>query len=264
MSQTVNRLRERMPVLFWGAVANLGFASVLSGLSIVDQGHTILGISRWAKPSKFALSISIFLMTMAWILGNLPVGLAALRKVCWGLLVCMFAEIICIAGQSARGVPSHFNTGTPLDFAVYAIMGLAIVINTVIVAWAATYFFRKGISISGPRLLGIRLGLILFLTGSAEGGVMVALARHTIGMPDGSPGIPLLNWSSHSGDLRVAHFLGLHALQIIPAAGIFFEKRRVASFRGHPELAVWLVASLYAGITALTFLQAIRGIPSFR
>jgi hypothetical protein len=254
-------LRERMPVPFWGAVGNLGITAILSVLSIVDRGHMILGINRWAKPWKFSLSISIFLMTMAWILENLPPGLAVARRISWGILTCMLAEITCIAGQSARGVPSHFNTGTPLDFTAYAIMGVAIVANTLFAGWTAVLFFRLKLSMSQPRLWAIRLGLLLFLAGSAEGGVMVALARHTIGMPDGGPGIPLLNWSTRAGDLRVAHFLGLHSLQIIPAAGIFFENRQARHPAAHSAWGVWLVSALYGSVTALAFLDSVRGIP---
>ena len=68
-------------------------------------------------------------------------------------------------------------------------------------------------------LVGLRLGLFLFLLGSAEGGIMIAQRAHTVGVADGGAGLPLVNWSTQGGDLRIAHALGLHALQLLPLAG---------------------------------------------
>ena len=54
---------------------------------------------------------------------------------------------------------------------------------------------------------------------------MSVINSHNIGGKIGETGLPLLNWSTLNGDLRVAHFFGIHSLQIIPILGYYTSKR---------------------------------------
>ncbi len=95
----------------------------------------------------------------------------------------------------------------------------------------------------------------MFIIFSLEGGFMAAQLRHTVGAADGGEGIPFVNWSGAYGDLRVAHFFGLHALQVLPLTGYFLARTNKQLF---------LVAALYFTWVSIMFLQAMQGIPLYR
>ena len=83
-----------------------GVFAVLAAMFVVAaaiDGRTVLGINVWIKPLKFAVSIAIYLVTLAWLLGELPATVKGQGLVRWGAVVAMVVEIACIAGQSARG-----------------------------------------------------------------------------------------------------------------------------------------------------------------
>lgn len=217
----------------------------------------ILGVSRWIKPLKFAISIAIFTGTMAWLLAYLQQSRRAVAAVSGCIAFAMTAEMVLIIMQSLRGVRSHFNHVTPFDDAVFSAMGGLIILNTAAAAYAAWLFFRRRVSISGGYLAGVRLGLLIFILASLEGGLMVARDSHSVGVHDGGPGLPLVNWSTGAGDLRVAHFVGMHALQALPLLGWLLDRRR----RAGSAALVSFTAAVWIVVTALLVIQALAGQP---
>ena len=83
------------------------------------------------------------------------------------------------------------------------------------------------------------------------------------GVPDGGPGLPFLGWSTVAGDLRIPHFIGMHALQIIPLALVALEllSRRVHRLRDVTVRLrlMMIVAATYSAVLALVTWQALRG-----
>jgi hypothetical protein len=88
------------------------------------------------------------------------------------------------------------------------------------------------------------------------------VGAHTVGAADGGPGLPGTGWSREHGDLRVPHFLGLHALQALPLLALALRRSRWSEQQR--TRLVGSAAVSYAGLVALLFWQALRGQPLLR
>jgi hypothetical protein len=242
-------------------------------LQVIDP-RQVGGVSTWLKPAKFAASITVTGAALAWILGQMKDDARARRLHHAGTLMAVVAafELLVITIQSARGVASHFNATSPSDIAIFAAMGIAISMLWVAEIYVAVRAFRHDFA-SPARAWAIRLGLVGTLVGGSVGFIMprptpaqlaemqagghpAAVGAHTVGAPDGGPGLPVTRWSTEAGDLRVSHFLGLHALQGLPLAAVWLERRRRRGARAVAALGV-----AWVGLTLVTLAQAFRAQP---
>lgn len=243
------RLRNE-PLFSFGAIC-LVAALLCLGLTRLTQTQ-VMGVNAWYKPFKFLLSTAIFVWSMAWYTHYLGPSRAVVGYA-W-LIIGLFAfENVYIGWQANRGQLSHFNLSTPLYAGLYGLMAIAAVGISVATAYITVLFFSRDFPHLSPTYLwGIRLGLVLFVLFSMQGLAMGARLTHTVGGPDGGPGLPVVNWSRRYGDLRVAHFLGMHALQVLPLLSVYV-------LRSVKQVGV--VGAGYALITALIFYQALQGKP---
>jgi hypothetical protein len=258
MVDFLEEMRRRNPLMFNLGSANLALAALMAVIAPFDE-RTVTGINPWIKPMKFAISITIFCYTMAWILGELPAAEKVKRRLNWTMAWAMIIEIALIVMQAGRGVPSHFNDRTSFDLAVFAVMGTAITLNTVAAAYMTIKFWTTESRLSPALLWGIRMGLTIFVLASLEGFLMARLRAHSVGVPDGGPGLPLLNWSTQGGDLRSAHFFGLHALQALPLIGYLFSTVRGFSEKRNPTRWVQALSLGYGAIALFLLLWALMG-----
>jgi hypothetical protein len=250
-------LHRCAPVLSWAGWLHVALAVVALALVPLDE-RVVTGLNVWFKPLKFALSGIIYLWSLGWLLADLPAAAQrAVRRISWGVAISMVVEIVAIFVQAGRGTTSHYNVGSAFDGVVFGLMGVFIGINTVLLVWALYLMLRHRPFGSAAYVWGMRLGLLLFLVGSMVGGVMIRQAGHTVGAPDGGPGLPVLGWSTRAGDLRAAHFLGLHALQVLPLLGWVASKyvpRRSLLLLGLGTLG-------YVALIIMLYVQALGGIP---
>lgn len=237
---------------------HLALLAILLSIYPFDD-RTILGVERWIKPMKFCTSIVIYVWTLAWYLRYLTEKQRAVRVITWGVSISMVMEIAGIIAQAARGTTSHYNVTTPVNAIVFAVMGLMIAFNSLLVIYTLMLFSLQEPQIPRSYLWGIRWGLFIFLLASLEGGLMIRHMAHTVGAPDGGLGLPFVNWSREHGDLRVAHFAGMHALQILPLAGyLLYRSRRPESAQ---VLYTFAISFAYLVLVAFLGWHAWQGHP---
>jgi hypothetical protein len=248
-------------------------AAAASLVGVLVDPRVITGAPAWLKPFKFAISTAVYSLTLAWIFGHLAAWPRTRRAVGWVTAMVFVFEVAVIDLQAWRGTTSHFNNATLLDTVLYAVMGAAILVQTVVSVAVAVALWRERFA---DRALGwaLRLGMILTIAGAFTGPLMTrptaaqlaearagapltAVGAHTVGAPDGGPGLPVTGWSTEHGDLRVAHFVGLHALQALVLLAVALRRRRAPEAE---RLRVVLAgAASYAALFGLLLWSALRG-----
>lgn len=241
---------QRSRALYVCGIAHFLLAIALIFLIFVDN-RQLLGINLWIKPLKFALSIGIYCISWQLVLKFLPNTLLKRRFVNFTIFALTF-EMVAITSQAARGELSHFNQAGLYNTMLYSAMGLVITSQTFFSLYIGILFFRvKPESLHPAMLWAIRLAVLISVIFALQGGLMGQRMTHTVGAADGGFGIPVLNWSRSAGDLRIAHFFGLHALQVVPIFALLFKVRR--------PVIVIVFGILYFCLVSFLFYYALLG-----
>lgn len=253
MLSFIEILKNRNETLFYFGLICL----VLSMLFLVLTQTTniqVMNVNAWYKPFKFAFSTMLYAWAMAWFCYELEDF--NLKFFNWSIIILLGLEILYIAIQAARGQLSHFNLSTPIYSLLYSGMAIAATLVTIYTAYVALLFFQQSFpNLPDYYVWAIRLGLIIFVVFSFQGFLMGSRLTHTVGGADGTPGIPVVNWSKQHGDLRIAHFLGMHALQILPILAFYVVKN---------VRMVFMVSIVYTLVTIGVLIQALQGKPLWK
>ena len=264
------------PLTMLGVTMILVFLAALAGV-LLDH-RVITGAPAWLKPAKFAVSVSMYCFTFVWLLGFVESRPRLARLAANVTVVSFIVEMTVILTQAARGTTSHFNVTTPLNTFLWLTMGAFIVVVWTMNLLLAILLLFERIP-NRPFAWSLRLGLLVSLVGMGSGFLMVRptheqlvtmaanhgpriVGAHSVGVADGGPGLPVVGWSTVGGDLRVAHFLGIHAMQILPFFGWFVARRRNAFARFKEVHCLALISTIgftYLGLLLLLVWQALRG-----
>jgi hypothetical protein len=250
MFDWIGQLKSRNESLFYFSLICFLLAVVFFILTRTSSVE-VAGVNAWYKPFKFAISIGLYAATMAWYVYYLPQFNTTLFN--WLVIVLLGFEIVYISIQAARGQLSHYNISTTMYSILYNAMAAAATIIALYTAYIAVLFFRHEFTdLPVYYVWSIRAALILFVVFSLEGFVMGSRLSHTIGGADGGAGLPVLNWSTKYGDPRIAHFIGMHALQLLPLISYYLLRNVKATL---------LLSLLYALLALFTLVQALKGKP---
>ncbi|MFU8874320.1 hypothetical protein [Micromonospora sp. SL4-19] len=262
---------HRPLMLFVSAMAVL---AVVSAVGVFADSRVLTGAPIWLKPLKFSVSFVLYGTTLAWMLSLLP-RRSRIAEWAGTVIVAMgVVEMVVIVGQVLRGTTSHFNGTTPLNGALFELMGAAImvlftahlvigivVLRQPIADRAAKYAVGLGL---GLTLLGMAVAIPMVLP-TQEPGIEGISGAHSVGVPDGGPGLPLVGWSTTGGDLRIGHFVGMHALQALPILAILLSRFLGRRLDERTQARLLLVAGgAYGALTLLLTWQALRGQPLLR
>ncbi len=259
------RAFEIEPRLAAAAFAMLALAVPLALAWAIDP-RLFQGVSTWIKPLKFALSAAVFMLTLALFVPlageRFRTSLAG-RYLIWPVIVPLIGEILYIAWRASRVEASHYNTDSALGAALYSVMAVGAVMFTVAPGVLAFGLARRD-AMPMPDIL--RWSLVTGLSLTAVFGIVSGFAMggspsgHYVGaVPLDHATVPFLGWSLDVGDLRLPHFLGLHALQIVPLFGWLVWR---ITRQPRPGLvAVAAFSIVYALVTTAALVAALNGRP---
>jgi len=255
--------------------------ALVSAVGMLVDDRLLLGESVWLKPLKFGFAMGVYALTLAWLLGKLT----KVRRIGWWLgtifAVAGVLDVGAVAYAAANGTFSHFNKNTdPVARTVQTVFSFGIMpllLTTLIIAVLLLFQRIGDRTLTRALRAGIGLALAsmvvaLWLSTSsgatprtvtdANGHQVSMIGAHGIGDPDGN-GMPVTHWSTTGGDLRVPHFVGLHAIQVLLLiVGVLSVLATRTPWLRDDRVRARIVGAAalgYAGVFAVLSWQAKRG-----
>lgn len=253
VQKLLDELFQRQYSLAWFGLAMFGLMIPTLVVATMDY-RTIRDVGVWAKPLKFMASTGLFALTTAWFIGLLPEAVRSSTGtlvIAWTLIVTSLFEVSYITFQAARGSPSHYNVDDPFHATMFGLMAVAAILLTATqaaLAWQIATHAPRPYSV---ETWAVMAGLVLtFLLGTVSGFMLGG------NQPPGGIGFPVVGWHMGGGDIRPAHFLGIHAQQIVPLAGIVLHR----SLEAHAGVALTLFVAAYLACWIFLVALGLRGV----
>jgi hypothetical protein len=222
MIEFVLSVKSKNEGLFYFGLVCVTFAFSCLIIAKTTVVH-VYGVNAWYKPFKFAFSTFLFSWSMAWYCSYLTKFNIQLFN--WTVILLLGFEIVYIGLQAAKGQQSHFNVSTRFYATMFSMMAIAATIVSLYTAYVAILFCISTFTeLPSHYVWSIRFALILFVVFSFQGFAMGSRMSHTVGAVNDNSSLFILGWSKLFGDLRVAHFIGMHALQVLPVLSFYVFK----------------------------------------
>jgi hypothetical protein len=253
MIDFIQTLKTRNESLFYFGLICFVFSLLFLILTKFTQTQ-VFQVNAWYKPFKFAFSTFLYAWAMAWYCFYLPKFNINLFN--WSVILLLGFEITYIAIQASRGQLSHYNMSTPVYAGLYSMMAIAATLVTLYTAYVGWLFFTHSFpDLPTYYVWAIRLSIIIFVVFSFEGFAMGSRLNHSVGALNDNSNWFIVGWSKTVGDLRVSHFIGMHALQVLPFLSFYLLKNTKATI---------ILSAIYALLAVLTLIQALQGKPVIR
>ena len=255
-------------IVFCGLVAVASLVGLVIDSRVLDEAPV------WLKPLKFSLSIAIYTLTLGWLCSVYP-NHTLIRWLVRSQALLLTVELVLIALQAARGVQSHFNLSSPLNASIFGVMGVAIGVVALLTIVMTIAIIRQPVL---PVLVHRALvaGLVLSLAGMLQGyrmtsptpaqiegyrvGIVRASGSHHVGAHQPGSGLPIVGWSTTAGDWRLAHFIGLHGLQLLLLLAAALQPLQTKSL-SWPRLVLWVAIALIVALFVTAFYRTSQGLP---
>jgi hypothetical protein len=185
--------------------------------SLSDQ-RVFREVGVWVKPMKFMASTALFALTTVWVIKVAHSRVDQTDAFVWivALLVATsLFEVVYISYQASQASASHYNVGDPFHAFMFGLMGLFAVGLTATQAWLAWEIWNEQKHADLPiETWAVIIGLVLTFVLSTVSGYMLGGNQ-----PPAGQGLPFVGWHLQK-DIRPAHFLAVHAQQLIPLWGL--------------------------------------------
>lgn len=244
--------------------------AVVSAIGVFADPRIVTGAPIWLKPFKFSVSFVLYATALAWMLSLLP---RRSRVAEWAATVIVAAgaiEMVAVLTQVVRGTSSHFNASTPFNAMVFSVMGATVAVlfgaHLVIALVLLIRRIPDRVAASAVRLgLGLSaigmLAAVPMVLPMQDPGIAGITGAHAVGVRDGGSGLPVTDWSTTGGDLRIGHFVGLHGLQALPILAFLLIRYATMLDTRTKVRLLRVAAAAYALLIAMLTWQALRGQP---
>ncbi|MFJ9889813.1 hypothetical protein ACIQRW_28715 [Streptomyces sp. NPDC091287] len=240
--------------------------SLFHAVGIVVDDRMYGQSPAWIKPLKFSLSFIVYTAWLGALVHLLEKTSGSLERKArrfgnW-IVVAVWAEMFFLDLQTIRGTTVHFNFRTIPDAVIFESVG-AIATTLVVINLLLVAVVLKKRAAAPPVLLALKIGTWLLVASSLVGIYMAfptepggwsndVVGAHSVDADIDHDVTPVIFWAAEGGDLRVSHFIGLHAFQLLPLIAMFLS-------RWVDRRMVWVLGAGYTAVFLISLVQALAG-----